>query len=265
MEKSIIQPAGVFASFRAKAWPVEYAVTLDVRNIVGGTPSDPGVGEAFIRSKLAGSEDLIRDLVAKIMSERGVDAETAAKEADQLRHLNGFKREPGRGLYIEGRQVKASLKESANIAAASGKIPLKSWGLTRKGLLGFIAEHVCVFDDRVYLGTEQPDEVAQKFVHTWRGSGIQYEEIVHAARLRFRLLTDWPFTEEHWAMILLTGEQQGIGASRSQGFGRYTVTQFDTVRDELPAALRRKAARGPVEPHAEASDDEVALPDGAAS
>ena len=30
-------------------------------------------------------------------------------------------------------------------------------------------------------------------------------------------------------MIWLTGEQQGIGASRSQGFGRYEVTGWERL------------------------------------
>lgn len=215
-----------FAQFRDQAWPHTYACTLTVRNIVGGTPSDAHIGEAFIRSKLAGSEDLIRDMVAAMMQERGIDAEQAAKEVDKLKHLNGFRRDDN-GLYIEGRQVKAAIKEAASVAYATGKLlnqGKNSWGRTSKGIHGFIAEHVCVHDDRVHLGTDEPDLVLQKFVHTFRGSSIQYEELVEEAALSFTVKADYKFTEEQWAMIWLTGEKQGIGASRSQGYGQYTVT-----------------------------------------
>ena len=41
--------------------------------------------------------------------------------------------------------------------------------------------------------------------------------------------TDWKFTDEQWAMIWLTGEEQGVGGSRSQGFGRYQVTRWDRI------------------------------------
>lgn len=104
--------------------------------------------------------------------------------------------------------------------------PLKSWGKTNKGLLGFIAEHVCVVEDRLHLGVTEPTGITQRFVHTFRGSGIQYEEYVADAVIDFTVLADWDFADEQWAMIWLTGEQQGIGATRSQGFGRYTVTHW---------------------------------------
>lgn len=40
-------------------------------------------------------------------------------------------------------------------------------------------------------------------------------------------MTAQPTPAEQWAMIWLTGEQQGIGATRSQGYGRYTVTRWE--------------------------------------
>lgn len=217
-----------FAEFADQAWPITFMGQLHVRTIVGGTPSDPHVAEGFLKAKLADKDDLFREQVATIMAERGVSADEALKEADQLKHLNGFKRDEN-GLYIEGRQLKAALKEAASVAVASGKLNGKSWGATRKSLLGYLAEHVCVVEDRLYLGVLEATGVNQKFVHTFRGSGIQYEEYVENAMIEFTIRTDHPFTREQWAMIWLTGEQQGIGASRSQGFGRYTVTRWEQV------------------------------------
>ena len=37
--------------------------------------------------------------------------------------------------------------------------------------------------------------------------------------------------EECEREVRLTGEQQGIGASRSQGFGRYEVTRWDRITE----------------------------------
>lgn len=62
-----------------------------------------------------------------------------------------------------------------------------------------------------------------------RGTGIQYEEYVTDAVIGFTVLTDHKFTDEQWAMIWLTGEQQGLGATRSQGYGRYTVTEWTSI------------------------------------
>jgi len=147
---------------------------------------------------------------------------------DEGRHLNGFRRDE-HGLYIEGRQIKAAIEEAANVAAAAGKIPGKKYGLTNKGLLGFVAEHIFVTEDRIPLGVTEPSGIIQRFVHTWRGAGIQYEEYVEDAKVAFSVATDWVFPEEFWAQLWLTGQEQGIGASRSQGFGRYTVTAWERL------------------------------------
>ena len=41
--------------------------------------------------------------------------------------------------------------------------------------------------------------------------------------------SDYEFTDDEWAALWLTAERQGLGASRSQGFGRFTVTQWDRI------------------------------------
>jgi hypothetical protein len=217
--------SSTFAKFTAEAYPIRYRGQLLVHVIAGGTPTSEKVAEAWLRTKLAPSDDLIREAVAQTMVERGVTAEEAAKVVSDEKHLNGFKRDEN-GLYIEGRQLKAAIKEAASVAVAAGKIDARGWGKTNKGLLSYIAEHVFVVEDRLHLGVTEPTGIMQRFVHTWRGTGIQYEEYVENAKLSFTVITDHDFTDKQWAMLWLTGEQQGIGASRSQGFGRYEVTEW---------------------------------------
>jgi hypothetical protein len=218
----------VFARFEAKSWPYRFAGTLIVGTIAGGTPTDQKVAEGWLKTKLAAKDDLLREMVAETMAERGVTAEEAAKIVDANKHLNGFKRDD-QGLYIEGRQLKAALKEAASVAVASGKLDARGWGKTNKGLLAFFAEHVFVVEDKLHLGVTEPTGIVQRFVHTWRGTGIQYEEYVTDAKVSFTVEADHKFTDEQWAHIWLTGERQGIGASRSQGFGRYTVTNWERL------------------------------------
>jgi hypothetical protein len=217
----------VFEKYKPKAYPHVFAGTLRVGRIAGGTPTDPNVAEGWLKTKLGlDKDDLIREAVAEVMAERGITADEATAIVSTNKHLNGFKRDDN-GLYIEGRQLKAAIKEAANVAAAVGKLPLRSWGQTRKGLLGFVSEHICVIDDRLHLGVTEPTGIAQRFVHTFRGSGIQYEEYVDNATIDFTIAADYDFPEEQWALLWLTGEQQGIGASRSQGYGRYEVTRWE--------------------------------------
>jgi hypothetical protein len=116
------------------------------------------------------------------------------------------------------------------VAVAAGKLNARGWGTTNKGLLNFIAEHVMVVEDRLPLGVTEPTRVMQRFIHTFRGNGIQYDEVVEDAEINFTVIADHSFAEKEWAMIWLTGEQQGVGANRSQGFGRYQVTRWEAVK-----------------------------------
>ena len=216
----------VFAAYASEAWPIKFHGELRARTICGGTPSDEHVAEGWLRTKLADPDDLIREAVAKTMAERGITADEAAKQVDSLKHLNGFRRDE-HGLFVEGRQLKAGLKEAVSVAVAAGKLQPRGWGKTNKSLLGFVAEHVFVLEDRLHLGVTEPTGIMQRFVHTFRGTGIQYEEYVEDAKISFTVAADYEFAEREWAMIWLTGEQQGLGASRSQGFGRYEVTRWD--------------------------------------
>ena len=216
----------VFAKAKIDLFPHRFAGQLSVSTIVGGTPTDPKVAEGWLRTKLGGTDDRIREMVAEVMVERGVTASEATEIVNLNQHLNGFKRD-NQGLYIEGRQLKAALKEAASCAMAVDKLPSRGWGKTNKGLLSFMSEHVFVTEERLYLGVKEATGVNQKFVHTFRGSGIQYEEFVTDATIDFTVIADFDFTPKDWAAIWTSGEQQGIGASRSQGYGRYSVTRWD--------------------------------------
>lgn len=219
----------VFAKYAAKQYPYRFAGQLVVGTIAGGTPTDPKVAEGWLRTKLGvEKDDLIREMVAEVMVDRGVTADEATAIVNTNKHLNGFKRDDN-GLYIEGRQLKAALKEAASIAVAAGALTARGWGKTNKGLLSYLAEHVFVVEDRLHLGVTEPSGIAQRFVHTFRGNGIQYEEYVTDAKVDFTVITDHDFKPEEWAAIWLRGEQNGIGASRSQGYGRYEVTKWDRI------------------------------------
>lgn len=218
----------VFEKYRNKAWPYQFAGSLHVATIAGGIPSDERVVESWLRTKLADDDELIREAVARTMAERGISAQEASEQVASMRHFTGFKRDE-QGLYIEGRQLKAAIKEAAMVAVGAGKLNLRGWGATNKFLKGFIAEHVMVAEDRLLLGVTEASGIVQQFVHTQYGSAPHYKEYVTDAKIDFTVLSDHPFTDEQWAMVWLTGEQQGIGASRSGGFGRYTVTKWSRL------------------------------------
>lgn len=234
MTETATPPVSVFAPFTPSVWPYKYDGTLFMHSIAGGTPSDPNVAEGWLKSKTAAKDDLVRGLVMEIMADRGIDLETATKEADRLKHLNGFKRDPQRGLYVDGRCLKAAIKEAASVARAADKLEAR-WGKTSKGILNFVAEHIQVVESRLYFRTQdgapvtEPDTVIQSFPKNARTgqTGIQYTEVCEGVFIDFTVISDWKFSDAEWATIWGTGEYQGLGATRSQGMGRYAVTRWD--------------------------------------
>lgn len=214
--------------FDAHAYPYRYAIDLHVPQLAGGVPANPDAARAHIERKLRDNDTILRSAVAELMVEKGITADEAAQEVRSQNHVVTFRRDPERGLWIGGYQLKAAIKEAANVARAVGRLPAR-WGLTKKGIEGFVAEHVFVVEDRLYLGVDEPSGSVQRFVQTWRGSGISIQEYVEDAKLSATIETDHEFSEEEWAILWTTGERQGVGATRSQGFGRYYVTRWERL------------------------------------
>jgi len=221
----------VFQKYEAEVYKNRYEGRIKVHALAGGIPSDPKKAEAWLKTKLMDKDDVIRQKVAETMIDRAVDVDEATETEVIRSHLNGFKRDDT-GLFIEGRQLKAAIREAANV-----RWPKRSgWGgIPRKGTRSFFAEHVFVVEDKLHLKhgddfVTEPTGVVQRFVHTWRGNGIQYEEYVEDAEFDFTVITDNDFTAEEWGLLWVTGQQQGVGATRSQGFGRYEVTRWDQVK-----------------------------------
>jgi hypothetical protein len=228
-------PNSVFALSTDEIYPFRFRGRLHVATIAGGVPSDPKVTEGWLRTKLADKDDIIRDLVAKTVLERGVTEDEAVQLVDEGRHLNGFKRDPRTGeLYYEGRCLKAAIKEAAMVAANAGNLSTKNWGAPDnktflKGIKAWIPEHIFVVEDQLSLGVTEPTGIAQRFVHSRFGAAIQYDEYVEHADINFTVITDYDFKGSDWAALWLTAEQLGIGAARSQGFGRFVVTEWDRL------------------------------------
>ena len=237
----------VFAGYVDEIYPYRFAGEMQILQVMGGMPSDPKVAEGWLKSKMGlTSEDIITQAVKEVMEARASSAEgpispaDALKEVDKTRHLNGFGSDED-GLYIEGRHLKAAIKEAASAARAVGNLDAR-YGLTKKGTLSFVAEHIIVVEERLYLSqadptsgkivnVKKPTGIRQSFPKNpiTNQTGIQYTEYVTDAIVGFTVLTDWEFSEKEWATIWITGGFQGIGASRSQNYGRYTVTRWDQL------------------------------------
>lgn len=268
----------VFADLQDRVYPFKFAGELQIEQLMGGTPSDPKVAEGWLKSRMGIDKDeILQEKVAEVMAARQLSEADALEEVAKLKHLNGFKRERcsncpedalcGSGkhqLYIEGRHLKAAIKEAASVARSVDNLSSR-YGATNKGTLSFVAEHIVVQEDRLYLYKKdpatgktvpvyEPDGIQQSFPRNpiTRQTGIQYTEYVTDAIIGFTILSDYAWTREEWGAIWLTGGNQGIGASRSQGYGRYNIIEWEMiglgVKEPIGApaktAAKRKKAEG---------------------
>lgn len=179
----------------------------------------------------------IQQYMVKTLQELGVDIPTDASYED-IENVSaelalktktvGFKLDE-RGLYLESRIIKSGLKETANVLYAGDR-----WGKTKKGPKSFLAERVFVSPDKIYLDRQESDGIELFIGHTNgpRGpqSNLTYYEFVTQPRIGFDVLvTQDAIEERHWPEIWLHAQENGFGALRSQGFGRFDITAWDKV------------------------------------
>lgn len=216
-----------------------YRARLRFRDrLEGGVPMSPKIIEAWLRSK-AGieAEEEIRRATLRTLLELGADVtpdmsfeemEKASEALAATRQTNGFKVDEG-GLYIESRQIKAMLKESINILYAGDR-----WGKTKKGPKSFFAERVFINPDHVRLSRTDPDGIDLFIGHVSGAKGPQstltYHQYVERAAIDFDVMVcKDEVSPEHWPEIWIHAQENGLGALRSQGFGRFDIEQWETV------------------------------------
>lgn len=206
-----------------------YQVVLQVTNeFMAGIPKNQDIiqtwlesrkpSDAAIAKRVASGEQVtpIPDLVAKI-----ADEVAATDEAEKS--WLGFKTDDEKGLYIEGSNVKAHLKDCSNILQKL---------LDMKAIRSKLADRVYVEDERVYLGKSDPDAYYEHPVHvmTMQGprSALKRNDYVNAPRLSFvlRVLNDGVITEGLLRTVFEYGGTHGIGAERGLGYGRYTLEEL---------------------------------------
>lgn len=224
----------IFEKESVKSYKHRYNATIIVSELHGGWPVNQQVALDHLRRKLADNDELLRAAVAEQLAEQTANGETpdvdaAAVEVALAKNLNGFKKD-SHGLYVEGRHVKALLKEAASVAVNAGRVELKGWGLTNKWLTKWLPEHCFVLEDRIYLGRDIPDGIAQRFVVSRHGTGIQLEEYALDVKLDFTVVTDFEIKPADWAAIWTTAEFQGLGASRSQGYGTFKMLGWEATK-----------------------------------
>lgn len=238
----------------AELWD-HYQLVLKVPRIAGGLPADPKLMEAWQRAnwpanpaKTLKPEDPATPEEAAARSLALIAEKGEAEEVEPELPRSGwttFARDKDNRLCIEGRLVKSMLKEAANIMK---DLPVVKTALGRDKatmLRARLAERVFVIAD---LGLTPsmaaladakndpllplsdrtgPDEVLERPIHVMTRQGprdaLTRTDIVHDAEITctLRVLKDGMFTEPVLKLLLTYASDNGLGADRSQGFGRF--------------------------------------------
>jgi len=146
-------------------------------------------------------------------------AEEVGADEESLPGWATFKRN-GAGLYYESRCVRGHLKDCAHQIA---------------GMVGDIKNFRAKFVNRVYVETEviplgkaEPDGMEKRFIQVMTRQGprstFKFIDYLEKPELRFAvvILEDSVIERKHLEMALNYGAIHGLGAERSQGWGRYS-------------------------------------------
>ena len=230
----------LFAEFKKDDWApfVRYQVCLHLSNIVGGTPKNSQLIDAWIGAKNKELSAQEREKLANATKEELGELSNNAAE----NNCTGFRRNSD-GLFIEGRQIKAMLKESANIIkniVPGGRKPKGQGGGEAPGITNLkskVAERLFVLEDQISLGKKKPDAIEEKPIHVMTAMGprdsIKRCEVVNDVVIAFTLQrhrgSEVP--EKTMLAILDYAQTMGLGADRSQGRGQFKVLGVERLTE----------------------------------
>lgn len=201
-----------------------YRLDLNVDRLVGGIPRHPEIVRRWQEARWPDRPKLID-------GDPATPEEAAARTVELLGEQvheevagiwTGFVEHPEGGLAIEGRQIKAMFKESANILRTMIKINGKIIPLRAR-----IAERVFVAERLISLGLAQPTGTIERPIHVMTAQGprtaLKRTDYVDDAKItcHLKVLQDGLITQSILDQILTHASLNGVGTDRSQGAGTF--------------------------------------------
>jgi hypothetical protein len=214
-----------------------YRVTIAFREkLCGGKPANEELLADHIRRQTGHDDELTKRLIEEAKSPTATSEGLAELTEEKLeKSRTRFLEERGKGLYIESFQVKACFKQSASMLGFYKK---------KRGTKNMCAEGAEIkgidHESRIYLGKLVPDGTDESVVHamTPRGpiSGIKHVDYVERVTLSFEIwVLKTPSAETRHVgesdvvEILTFAQENGLGAERSRGFGKFSVVEFQKL------------------------------------
>jgi hypothetical protein len=216
-----------------------YRVEIRLRDkLCGGVPKNPELIAEWIKAK-TGYDDKETEVQTREALDALIDTETE-------KSWNGFPADKEKGLFVWARQMKALFKEAATMLRVTvdkrGSKQIFQHGFEIKALNG---------TDRLYFDKSKPDGFDEGPIHVQTPQGprtaikrVDYVEQVgivfeiwvlgtHAAETRH-------VSEETIKTMLRFAQENGLGADRSQGRGKFTVVSFECISKAEPRESQKK-------------------------
>lgn len=206
-----------------------YRVKVAVRDrVCGGMPKNKELIKTWVEATTGYADEKSEKLTQE-------NAELVVNEVAE-KSWNGFP-EDERGLFIPARNVKAMLKQSASLLGVYkkklGSKQVMAEGMEVKALDG---------GDRIHLGKKKPDGTDEGAIHVMTAQGprtaLRRMDYVEKPVLEFEV---WVLAtasqekrhvgEDELVEILTHAQENGMGASRSQGEGKWDCVEFQKVHD----------------------------------
>jgi len=209
-----------------------YSVRIRLNDIAGGIPADPRMIDGWIKASNKDATDEQRKAIAEATKEE-LPALADEKEA---RSWCRFKRDET-GPYIEGRCVKAALKEGANVIKSLVKVRGKNGEEAgAKALKSKFAECVFVDEAKVYLLKDGKPivgelETEERPVHAMTAQGprtsLKRVDVAYGVNIAFTVMLAKTGAVSETALFsaLTYLERGGLGSDRSQGRGTCRVVE----------------------------------------
>ncbi len=209
-------------------------IEIQIRDrLMAGKPANLDAAKAMLKAN--GLED---EFV--VQAEDIIDPTERKEAAERIAKYEGLcefaRREGHPGIWMPSNNIKAGLKENWSVLGLRNSV---------RGSRGALAEGIFVNGlgggvegDWIYLG-EQPSGVATGVAHTTGAMGpissIKRNEFVTRPRIVFELIianaksVSEKISDDELAATLTHFGEHGLGANRSQGFGRFDVLSVEEI------------------------------------
>lgn len=201
-----------------------YAVTIVARRrICGGTPRNKELIKSWVEATTGHADEETEKLTQ-------ADLDLLVNDTAEKSWIGFFEDE--KGLLLQARQIKACLKQSATVLGITKQ---------KRGSKQILAEGMEVKapngGDRIYLGVKVASGTHENAIHVMTAQGprtaLRRMDYVTKPTLKFEvwiLKTAAQETrhigQDELVDILRHAQENGLGASRSQGEGKFDVVEF---------------------------------------